>query len=287
MLLGWDGVDVVGITTSTDPGGQRAGYVHELLRLAAHEHIPVAAGAAVCLATRRPAGEVPDGGRYWGMTPPPSPSAAGAALDLLSASIDAGATVVAIGPFTNLAMLEVARTGRLAAVPVVTMGGWRRLPPDGLPPWGPEMDWNVQSDTMAAEIVFGSCDDLTVVGVDVTVQVHLRSADLDRLRSAGPVGAILARSSAAHGEDYDNARHGRAFPGLPDDLVNYHHDPLACAVALGWDGVTTTVERLAPVLDDGVLRLDPSPDGRPMRTVTAVDGPAFAETWLSAVERLR
>jgi hypothetical protein len=29
---------------------------------------------------------------------------------------------------------------------------------------------------------------------------------------------------------------GRAHAGLPDDIVNFHHDPLTCAVALGWAG---------------------------------------------------
>jgi hypothetical protein len=70
---------------------------------------------------------------------------------------------------------------------------------------------------------------------------------------------------------------------LPDDLVNYHHDPLAAAVAVGWDGVTVEERRLVPVMDGGALRLVESPDGRPTRVVTAVDGPAFAERWLDAI----
>ena len=30
------------------------------------------------------------------------------------------------------------------------MGGYVQSPADGLPLWGPEMDWNVQYDTRAA-----------------------------------------------------------------------------------------------------------------------------------------
>jgi purine nucleosidase len=201
--------------------------------------------------------------------------------------VAAGATVVCIGPFTNLAMLEVARPGLLARVPVVTMGGWTRLPPAGLPAWGAAHDFNVQSDAAAADAVFRTAGaPLTVIGLDVTVQVHLRGAHLERLRAAGPVGAVLARSSLAHGVEYGNATAGARFAGLPDDLVNYHHDPLACAVAVGWDGVTLEERRLAPVLSDGALRLDDSPDGRPVRLVTAVDAPAFEERWLTAVEAI-
>jgi hypothetical protein len=29
---------------------------------------------------------------------------------------------------------------------------------------------------------------------------------------------------------------GREHAALPDDLVNFHYDPVACAVALRWPG---------------------------------------------------
>ena len=260
-----------------------------LLRLAGRSGVPVAAGAEVCLTTRRPAGEIPDHDTFWGpdVATDALPARPGGALDLLAASVAAGATIVGVGPFTNLALLEVARPGLLARVPVVTMGGWTQLPPSGLPAWDASRDFNVQSDAAAADTVFRTAGaPLTVVGLDVTVQVHLRGADLARLRAAGPVGTVLARSSLAHGTEYGNATAGARHPGLPDDLVNYHHDPLACAVAVGWDGVTVEERRLTPVMEDGALRLVDAPDGRVVRVVTAVDGPAFAERWLQAVESL-
>ena len=260
-----------------------------MLRLAGRHGVPVAAGAEVCLTTRRPAGEIPDHDTYWGpdIVTAARPARPGGALDLLAASAAAGATIVTVGPFTNLALLEVVRPGSLADVPVVTMGGWTRRPPDGFPPWEAAYDFNVQSDAADADTVFRVAGSpLTVVGLDVTVQVHLRGAHLERLRALGPVGAVLARSSLAHGTEYGNATAGAHHAGLPDDLVNYHHDPLACAVALGWDGVTIEERRLTPVMEDGALRLVESPDGRPVRVVTEVDGPAFAERWLQAVESL-
>ena len=45
MLLGWPSVELTGITTSTDPGGVRAGFVAYALGLAGRTDIPVAAGA--------------------------------------------------------------------------------------------------------------------------------------------------------------------------------------------------------------------------------------------------
>ena len=167
------------------------------------------------------------------------------------------------------------------------MGGWTRLPAAGLPEWDAARDFNVQSDAAAADTVFRTAGSpLTVVGLDVTVQVQLRGAHLDRLRTAGRVGAVLARSSLAHGTQYGNASAGARYAALPPDLVNYHHDPLACAVALGWTGVTMEDRRLTPVMDGGALRLVDDPEGRPTRVVTGVDGDAFAERWLEAVETL-
>ncbi len=283
MLLGWPGVDVAGVTTTVDLGGRRAGYVTECLGLARREEIPVAAGAEVSLTTLRAEGGIPDGTRWWPRPVPARPSAPGAALDLLDESIEHGATVVAVGPWTNLALLAVARPGRLDGVPIVVMGGWIHPPAPGLPAWGPEYDWNVQCDTRAAEILFASGADLTVVTIASTLQTHLRAAHLPRLRAAGPLGALLARQAEAHGEEYALSDLGRAHVGLPDDLLNFHHDPLACAVAVGWDGVTTEVVHLRPVMDGDVLHFERDDAGRPTRLVTNVDGDAFSERWLTAV----
>jgi hypothetical protein len=83
MLLGWPGVELVGITTAVDPGGRRAGYVAHGLQLAGRDDIPVAAGAEASLTTLGRPGSIPDAPRYWPARVPPRPSPAGAALDLL------------------------------------------------------------------------------------------------------------------------------------------------------------------------------------------------------------
>ena len=283
MLLGWPGVELVGITTTADPDGQRAGYVTRILRMAGRTEVPVASGAGRSLTTHRLMGGVPDHRRYWGR---PSvrarPGELEVALDLLERSIDRGATVVAIGPYTNLAMVE-ARSGRLAGVPVVAMGGWVRPPEPGLPPWGPETDWNVQCDTLAAQTLAWTAD-LTLVTLPAACTATLRAAHLPRLAASGSLGAALARQSAAHCEEYHMRDLGRAHARLPDDLVNFHWDPVACAVAAGWSGVRTERMCLQPVLADGMLHFEPDRNGRPTRVVTEVDGDAFVAIWLAAVE---
>jgi hypothetical protein len=55
-------------------------------------------------------------------------------------------------------------------------------------------------------------------------------------------------------------------------------------VAVGWSEATVEDVRLQPVRTDDVLSFHPNPEGRPIKVVLDVDGAAFRETWLSAVE---
>ncbi len=283
MLLGWREVRVVGITTAIDPDGERAGCVAHCLELAGHPGIPLVAGVSRSLSTGRLARPAVDDERYWPRCPRPAPAPLGAAVELLAESIACGATVIAIGPLTNLALLELSRPGSLERASVVVMGGWVEPPAEGLPAWGPEKDFNVQWDSRAAEIVFAQAD-LTLVPLPVTLRAHLRARDLPRLRASGPLGELLADQSQARCADAGMEELARAHPGLPDDLVNFHYDPLACAVALGWHGVTLETALLRAVTETYGLRFERDCAGRPIRVVVDVDGDAFAETWIEAVE---
>jgi inosine-uridine nucleoside N-ribohydrolase len=284
MLLGWPTAELTGVTTTTDPGGRRAGMTSWALRLAGRAEVPVAAGAEGTLAEPMVPFAFPD---YWPEPIQSRPSPPGAALELLAAAAEAGTTVVAVGPLTNLALLEAARPGLLGRAPLVLMGGHVTAARPGFPPVGPDDDFNLQQDHLAARVVLERCDPV-VVPLAATNQVTLRAAHLERLRAAGPLGALLADQGQAHGRDSGNAALGRAWPGLPDDLLNFHHDPLACAVALGWDGVTVEEVPTGLEVRGGRLlmtRLADHPGARPLRVVTAVDGPGFEAAWLAAVER--
>jgi inosine-uridine nucleoside N-ribohydrolase len=283
MLLGWPGAELVGVTTCTDPGGRRAGWVRWALALAGRDDVGVAAGAEGSLGGLFGALEFPD---YWPEPIEPAPSAPGAGLELLDRSIASGATVVAVGPWTNLAMLEAERPGLLAGNDVVVMGGHVPPPADGFPPWGPRDDWNVQQDAQAARIVLERCDPV-VVPIGPCLRATLRSAHLERLRAAGPLGDLLAEQGEAHARDNGRTELGRAYPELPDDLLNFQYDPLACAVALGWSGAPVEELDVSVGIDEaGLLQMRLDPDGgRRLRVTTGVDGPAFEEAWLDAVTR--
>ena len=85
MLLGWPDVEILGITTTHEEAGRRAGFVHEVLRLAGHPDCSVAAGAEHSITTLVQPGGFPDDTRYWGHPIEAVPSPAGAAFDLIAA----------------------------------------------------------------------------------------------------------------------------------------------------------------------------------------------------------
>ncbi len=281
MLLGWPDVELTGITTVNDPGGIRAGYVAFALALAGRQEIPVAAGAEGSLGGFMVPLAFPD---YWPAPIERRPSPPGEALRLIADGIDGGATVVAIGPYTNLAAFEAWRPGALRDAGTVVMGGHVPPAPDGYPAWGMRDDFNVQQDAAAARVVFDRCAP-TVVPVPTCLRATLRRRDLARLRAAGALGMLLADQAEPHAVDNGLADLPAGYPSLPDDLLNFQYDPLACAVAAGWSGVEVSELGVALSFEGSLLRLDLAQDGTPMRVVTDVDGEAFSQAWLGAVER--
>lgn len=284
MLLGTPGVGVAGITTCADPNGGRRALVERALQIAGRQEIVVAAGAQGVLGGAGPRLALQDA-RYWPNGPPATPSPAGDALDLLEANAVADATIIAVGPYTNLALLESLKPGVFANAPVVVMGGRTGALPPGMPPWQPSRDYNVQADRVAARIVFERLDPL-IVPLNATVQAWLREAHLRRLRAGGPLAQLLARQAVLYAEEQGTAQFAAANDALPDDLLLFQHDSLACAAALGWDCVEASDVPLALGERDGALHFRFEQGARKRRVVTGVDAQAFAGQWLTAAERV-
>jgi inosine-uridine nucleoside N-ribohydrolase len=283
MLLKWPDVEITGITTVAEFDGRRAGYVRYVLDLAVRPDIPVAAGADASCGRFRSAVELPDEEAYWPEPIAPAPTPMTDALELLKRSVEAGARVIAIGPYTNLALLDEQHPGLLAQADLTLMGGHLYPVPVGFPQWDNSTDWNVQYDVTSARHVFEQSSP-TLIPLEVTVQTALRRAHLPALRDAGPLGRLLARQAEATAAEYRNEEiYGRTCTGLPDDIINFQHDPLACAVALGWDGVTKQSLRIGTELRDGWLQERVDVVGREMTLVTAVDSVRFNDFWLSIV----
>jgi len=286
MILNWSGVDLIAVTTTSDDQGRRAGYARSALKLADRGHIPVAAGADVSSGWYRVRPGFPDEEVYWHEAIPPAPTPLDQALSLLEHSIEQGAMIAAIGPFTNLALLEKRSPGILRKANLYLMGGFVFPPRAGFPPWDADMDWNVQVDVESACYVLQRSSPV-LVPLAVTVETALRRAYLPVLRQSGPLGRLIARQAEAFARDEKmEERFGRTCPGLPEDIINFLHDPLACAIALGWsDGVTIREVLLKLEFKDGWLHQRIDNDGQPVRVVTHVNGSAFSEYWLETVAR--
>jgi inosine-uridine nucleoside N-ribohydrolase len=284
MILNWPGVELLAVTTNSDDGGRRAGYARYALNLAGRDDVAVAAGADAAGGYYRVWPGLPDEAAYWPQPIPPLPTPLDAALDLLEHSIEQGAIIAAIGAFTNLALLEKRSPGILRQARLWLMGGYVFPPRDGFPNWGYDADWNVQVDVQSAYTVLQRANPMLIT-LSSTVETALRRAYLPALRRAGPLAQIIARQAEAFARDekYEE-RLGKTHAGLPDDIINFQHDGLACAIALGWrEGVQIEDIPLKSEIRDGWLRQSVDSSGTPTPVVTRVDGGAFNEMWLRTV----
>ena len=199
-------------------------------------------------------------------------------MALLERTIKQGATIAAIGPYTNLALLERQLPGILATANLVLMGGFVFPPQKGFPQWGRERDYNIQVDPESAHLVLKHANPI-LVPLSVTLETALRRSWLTELREAGQMGHLLARRAEAFAkEEAMESRLGRTCDGLPHDIINFLHDPLASAIALGWnDGVEIQEMPLKSEINDGYLCQTVDPNGRVTKVVTRVNGPKFSE----------
>jgi hypothetical protein len=81
-------------------------------------------------------------------TIPPAPTSLGQALSLLERSVEQGAVIAAIRPYTNLALLEKRSPGILRSARLYLMGGYVFPPREGFPPWGSDMDYKVMKSSI-------------------------------------------------------------------------------------------------------------------------------------------
>lgn len=288
MLLRWsDDLQISGITTVAEANGRRAGYVQHVLNLEGRNEIPVAAGADVSQEFYRyPELGYPDEGRYWAQSIPTRTNEIEAALALLKQSIEQGATIIAIGPYTNLYLLDLQYPGILMEANLYLMGGYVYPIRPGYPNWSNEYDWNIQVDVRSARHVLENSKPV-MIPLSVTVETALRRAHVERLQQAGPLGQLLAMQAEAFAVDEKNESGiGETCPGLPRDIINFQHDPLACAIAQGWDeGVEFETVPLVLEEKDGWLHERIGTTGKPVQIVTKIDGPRFNEFWLDKVTK--
>jgi inosine-uridine nucleoside N-ribohydrolase len=285
MLLRWKEVEFTGITTVAEADGRRAGYVRHVLEMEGRKEIPVMAGADVSQGFYRyPELGYPNEERYWSGSVAPSPNPMEDAIQLLKQSIEGSAIIIAIGPFTNLYLLDLKYPGILSNANLFLMGGYVYPIRPGFPQWCNEMDWNIQVDVKSAKHVIEHSTP-TLIPLTVTVETALRKVYLDEVRKSGPLGELLARQAEAFAIDEQNEKNiGEVYEGLPNDIINFLHDPLACAIALGWDD-GAQIQEIPLILKEkeGWLHEQIDPAGKPVRVVTQIDGERFNSFWLDKI----
>ena len=280
MLLKWPDLEITGVTTVSDEAGRRAGYVHYVLSLMGRTDIAYAAGADVASGSYRYHLDYPPEEENWPEPITPRPGSPDQAIALLLRSIEQGAVIVATGPLTNLILLETQSPGILKQADLFLMGGYVFASPHGYPQWSKEEDYNIQVDMHSARFVLEHATP-TLIPVTVTCQTALRRAYLPQLEKFGRLGQLIVRQAelCARLEHYEQ-RYGETCPGLPRDIINLLHDPLACAIGLGWhEGVEIETIPFRLETREGWLYEIPNRDGIPTRLVTKIDGNAFNEYW--------
>src|SRR4051794_6867761 len=190
LALGSDELELRGVTTVA--GNQTlektTANAIRVLELAGRGEIPVAAGARRPLVREpRVAADVhgetgldgPD------LPPPQAEPAAEHAVDFLAERVE-GATLVATGPLTNVALL-LARYPDARPKRIVLMGG--AIAEGNVTP---AAEFNIWADPEAAQRVFSSGLDVTMVGLDVTHKALVTTEDAEQLRRAGRIGKVVA-----------------------------------------------------------------------------------------------
>jgi len=190
LALGSDELELRGVTTVA--GNQTlektTANAIRVLELAGRAEIPVAAGAGRPLVREpRVAAEVhgetgldgPD------LPPPQGEPSPQHAVDFLAERIE-GATLVATGPLTNVALL-LARHPEAVPERIVLMGG--AIAKGNVTP---AAEFNIWADPEAAHRVFTSGLDVTMVGLDVTHKALVTSAHAEQLGQSGRIGTVVA-----------------------------------------------------------------------------------------------
>jgi inosine-uridine nucleoside N-ribohydrolase len=147
------------------------------------------------------------------------------AVDFLAERVD-GVTLVATGPLTNVAKLLVTHSERPDRI--VLMGG--SIAEGNVTP---AAEFNIWADPEAADAVFRSGLDVTMIGLDVTHKALLTAVYAERLRAAGETGRMVAELVDFFAQFHQKTY---GFDGAPI------HDAVAVAHVFQ-PGLVDTVER--------------------------------------------
>ena len=233
MAIGWlvatHGVDLVGVSTVSGnldaAGGAR--NTLDLLALLGRPEVPVSVGAHDFL-DHPYSGGAPEvhGVNGIGEVELPRSPAAPTGTSGAQAIVDAARAhpgelhLLAIGPFTNVALALDLEPRLPELVGRFTVMGGAAMAPGNV---SAVAEANVANDPLAAHRVFTAGFDLTMVGLDVTMEHVFEESHRQALLAVGTPGAVAIARMLGHYFGFYAQRYGRPCAVL--------HDPLAAAVA--------------------------------------------------------
>lgn len=136
--------------------------------------------------------------------------------------------IVPVGPLTTVAAAMDADEEFAKRAHIVNMGGALTVP-GNVSPWA---EANINQDPEAADLVFRNAGDITMIGLDVTLQTLLTSEETAKWEALGTTGGdFLAAATNYYIKAYETTAPYLGGCGL--------HDPLAVGVAVDPTLVTT------------------------------------------------
>jgi purine nucleosidase/pyrimidine-specific ribonucleoside hydrolase len=178
------------------------------------------------------------------LPPPTTPPDPRHAVDFIAETVLASEdpiTLVPTGPLTNIGLFLALRPDAAERVErIVLMGG-----AIGEGNVTPAAEFNIWVDPEAADRVFMSSLDVTMVGIDVTHQAIFGPEPTAELRAAGRVGAMVAELLAFYGQFHKQAY---GWDGSPI------HDAVALAHAFRPGIVETVYTGVRVDCEDGLGR---------------------------------
>lgn len=170
-----------------------------LLEIAGRPDIPVIQGASNPIAMPY-AGPVPLVHGENGLGDAELPAVTSSPLDISAAdwmykqvSENPGeVTILAVGPLTNLAVVLQKYPDIVSLVDEIVVMGGNALVPGNITP---SAEANMYNDPEAADLVFGASWKVTMVGLDVSHCVNMKSMDIQKItRHTGAANQLLARA---------------------------------------------------------------------------------------------
>jgi inosine-uridine nucleoside N-ribohydrolase len=261
MLLKSPQIDLVGVTTVHGNTLLRAKIARYVCQLLGDRSVPITPGEGTPLSAPSAPPEEPVG--FPGLESISiDPPASSAPEFLASVAAQRQVEVLAIAPLTNLAIaIRNSQAFAQNIRHIYVMGGAF---------WSPFLEHNIQVDPEAAIIVFSSGIPITVIGLDVTLQIEITERDLRRLsNSPGRLGPLLEQQTRIWWETLGRQR-------------CHLHDPLA-TLALTRRDLFEFETGTVKVENTGQTWLQPEAEGRIEVARTVKSGPAL-ELILQTIE---